>query len=172
MIKSTNTESLEEAIDNDIASSLQKAVEESQNKLNLTDDILDKTITYIAGASDPPKFMESFSMDKLKNITSVAMVSQVSRVPGIIKLLNETNSAIMESNELRTMDIEDLVKFSRSLGDELNTILGNARKTMDSLQKMEMPPSSNQKLLDQLLQMSDEDIIAMKEYMASRKKDD
>lgn len=172
MIKSTNTESLEEAIDSDIVSSLQKAVEDSQNKLNLTDDILDKTITYIAGTSEPPKFMESFSIDKLKNITSVAMISQVSRVPGIIKLLNETNSAIMESNELRTMDIEDLVKFSKSLGDELNSILGNARKTMDSLQKMEMPPSSNQKLLDQLLQMSDEEIVAMKEYMASRKKSD
>lgn len=169
MIKSTNTESLEEAIDNDIISSLQDSVKESQNQLNLTDDVLNQAITYISGAADVPKFMESFSVDKLKNITSVAMISQVTRVPSLIKLLNETNNAILASNELRTLDIEDLTKFSKSIGDELNTILSNARKTMDSLQKMESPKTGNQELLDQLLQMSDEDILAMKEFMAARK---
>ena len=47
MIKSTSTESLEEAIDNDIISSLQDSVKKSQTDLNLTDDVLDQAITYI-----------------------------------------------------------------------------------------------------------------------------
>lgn len=170
MIKSSQTESLEEAIDNDIINSLSNSVQNVQDKLGLDDESLNQAITYIAGTADAPKFMESFSIDKLKNITSVATISQVARVPGLIKLLNETNGLILSSNELASLDIEDLVKFSKSVGDEVNNILANARKTLDSLQKMESPPTSNQKLLDQLLTMPDEEILLMKEWMAARHK--
>lgn len=171
MIKSSSTESLEEAIDNDIVNDLSTAVQTSQTDLGLTDEALNEAITYIAGTSDTPKFMESFSVEKLKNITAVATISQVSRVPGLIKLLNETNNIILASNELSTLDIEDLTRFSKSLGDELNSILDNARKTMDSLQKMETTQTANQKLLDQLLNMPDEELLLMKEWMAAKHKE-
>lgn len=176
MIKSSNLESLEDAIDesligDDNSKDLIASIQNTQTDLGLTDEALNEAITYIAGTSDVPKFMESFSIEKLKNITSIATISQVSRVPGLIKLLNEANNIILASGELRTLDIEDLTKFSKSVGDELNSILDHARKTMDSLQKMETTQTANQKLLDQLLNMPDEELLLMKEWMAAKHKE-
>lgn len=176
MIKSSSIESLEDAIDESLIGSensndLLASAQNTQTEMGLTDEALNEAITYIAGTSDVPKFMESFSTEKLKNITAIANISQVSRVPGLIKLLNEANNIILASGELRTLDIEDLTKFSKSIGAELNSILENARRTMDSLQKMETTQTANQKLLDQLLNMPDEELLLMKEWMAAKHKE-
>ena len=139
-------------------------------ELGLSDNDLNEMITYMSGASPAPKSLESFSPNRLKDFTTLATISQVSRVPGLIKLLNETNALLFASSELQAMDMNDLTKLSKSLSEEIRLILEGARKTLDTLDKLDAPVSANQKLLDQLLQMPDSEIIAMKEYMANRQK--
>ena len=73
--------------------------------LGLDDDKLNEAIEYIASnTADVPKFMESFSTDKLKNITSIATIAQLARIPGLIKQINEINTIIINSNVYNSMD--------------------------------------------------------------------
>lgn len=176
MIKSSDIDSMEEAIDRslsqdplDTSSINQLGKIDPQVNLGLSDDALNEAIEYMAGAASTPKYMETFSNEKLKNFTTVATVAQVSRVPGLIKLLNETNSHLFASRELQTMDMNDLSKLSRTLSEEIRLILDSARKTLDTLDKLDAPVSPNQQLIEQLLQMPDEDIMAMKEFMANKR---
>lgn len=138
--------------------------------LGLDDEKLNEAIEYIANSTtDVPKFMESFNNEKLKNVTSIAAIAQLARVPGLIKQINEINTLIIGSNVYSQMDPTDLIKMSNNLSNELRLILETSRKTIETLNTLEAPLSANQKLLDQLLQMPDEDIIAMKEFLANRK---
>ncbi len=138
--------------------------------LGLDDEKLNEAIEYIANSTtDVPKFMESFNNEKLKNVTSIAAIAQLARVPGLIKQINEINTLIIGSNVYSQMDPADLIKMSNNLSNELRLILETSRKTIETLNTLEAPLSANQKLLDQLLQMPDEDIIAMKEFLAKRK---
>ena len=175
MLKSTDTTSIEEAIDKaqvpaELINDLNSHKLQGDVELGLSDNDLNEMITYMSGASPAPKSLESFSPNRLKDFTTLATISQVSRVPGLIKLLNETNALLFASSELQAMDMNDLTKLSKSLSEEIRLILEGARKTLDTLDKLDAPVSANQKLLDQLLQMPDSEIIAMKEYMANRQK--
>lgn len=138
--------------------------------LGLDDAKLNEAIEYIASStSDVPKFMESFSTEKLKNITSIATIAQLARIPGLIKQINDINTIIISSNVYNNMDPADLIKMSNTLSNELRLILETSRKTLDTLNTLETPVSANQKLLEQLLQMPEEDIIAMKQFVESKK---
>lgn len=138
--------------------------------LGLDDDKLNQAIEYIGSStSDVPKFMESFSTEKLKNVTSIATIAQLARVPGLIKQINEINTAIISSNVYASMEPGELIKASNNLSNELRLILETARKTLDTLNTLDAPVSANQKLLEQLLQMPEEDIKAMKDFVASKK---
>ena len=176
MIKSSDIGSMEEIIDKslsqdplDPSSINQLGNIDPQVNLGLSDDALNEAIEYMSGATSAPKYMEGFSNEKLKNFTTVATVAQVSRVPGLIKLLNETNAHLFASHELQSMDMNDLSKLSRTLSEEIRLILDSARKTLDTLDKLDAPVSPTQQLVEQLLQMPNEDIVAMKEFMASKK---
>lgn len=138
--------------------------------LGLSDDKLNQAIEYIASStSDVPKFMESFSTEKLKNITSIATIAQLARIPGLIKQINDINTVIISSGVYNNMEPVELIKMSNTLSNELRLILETSRKTLDTLNTLEAPVSANQKLLEQLLQMPEEDIIAMKQFVASKK---
>lgn len=138
--------------------------------LGLSDDKLNQAIEYIASStSDVPKFMESFSTEKLKNITSIATIAQLARIPGLIKQINDINTVIISSGVYNSMEPVELIKMSNTLSNELRLILETSRKTLDTLNTLEAPVSANQKLLEQLLQMPEEDIIAMKQFVASKK---
>lgn len=140
--------------------------------LGLDDDKLNEAIKYLGSAtSDVPKYMESFNSEKLKNITAIATIAQMARVPGLIKQINEINATIISSNVYNSMDPTDLIKMSSSLSNELRLILETSRKTLDTLNTLDLPKSANQELLEKLLQMSDDDIRAMKEFVESRKRD-
>lgn len=176
MIKSTDnidfqSKSIEEALnDNQIIESLATKAKLTDVNLGLSDNDLNEAIEYMSGAKDAPKYMEGFSNEKLKNFTTVATVSQVARVPGLVKLLNEVNSLLFASSELQTMSMKDLTSLSKSLSEEIRLILDGARKTLDTLDKLDAPISPNQALLDKLLQMPDSEITAMKEYLANKDK--
>lgn len=177
MIKSTSNMGdldvgMEEALDTELNQELNDLALKDQTLnvgLGLTDEALNEAIEYMAGATSAPRYMEGFSNEKLKNFTTVATVAQVARVPGLIKLLNETNALLFASNELQTMDMNDLTKLSKSLSEEVRLILDSARKTLDTLDKLDAPVSPNQQLLDKLLQMPDDEIRAMQEYLAGKK---
>lgn len=139
--------------------------------LGLDDDKLNEAIKYLGSAtSDVPKYMESFNNEKLKNITAIATIAQMARVPGLIKQINEINATIISSNVYNSMDPVDLIKMSNSLSNELRLILETSRKTLDTLNTLDLPPSANQKLLEQILQMPEEDILAMREFVESKKR--
>ena len=167
MIKSTSNMDdldlgMEEALDTELNQDLNNLALKDQSLnvgLGLTDEALNEAIEYMVG----------FSNEKLKNFTTVATVAQVARVPGLIKLLNETNALLFASNELQTMDMNDLTKLSKSLSEEVRLILDSARKTLDTLDKLDAPVSPNQQLLDKLLQMPDDEIRVMQEYLAGKK---
>lgn len=173
-----STKSLEEALDNvmvplDLADEIDSHGLQGDVDLGLSDQDLNSMIEYMSGSvAAPPKSLEAFSPSRLKNFTTLATISQVSRVPGLIKLLNETNGLLFASPELHKMDMNDLTKLSKSLSEEIRLILDGARKTLDTLDKLDSPVSANQQLLDQLLQMPDSEIIAMKEYLNERNKRD
>lgn len=182
MIKSTNIEnidlqhtSLEDSLDQLEDSSTQHELSSNPGEVNilaglgLSDEALDEAIQYFSSAAPAPKYMEGFSNEKLKNFTTVATVAQVARVPGLIKLLNEANTLLFSSNELQKMDMNDLTKLSKSLSEEIRLILDGARRTLDTLDKLDAPASPNQQLLEKLLQMPDDEIRAMQEYLKGKR---
>lgn len=166
-----NTEpSVEEALSEttELSNQLEERTKLNVN-LGLSDEALNEAIEYMSGAIDVPKYMEGFSNEKLRNVTTVATVSQVARVPGLIKLLNDTNALLFASNDLQNMNMNELTKLSRSLSEEIRLILDGARRTLETLDKLDAPVSANQQLLDKLLQMPDDEIRAMKEYIEGKK---
>lgn len=178
MIKSSDldnidfqSKSIEEALsDNKIMEDIATKTKLVDVDLGLSDNDLNEAIEYMSGAKEAPKYMEGFSNEKLKNFTTVATVAQVARVPGLVKLLSEVNGLLFTSSELQTMSMKDLTQLSKSLSEEVRLILDGARKTLDTLDKLDAPISPNQALLDKLLQMPDSEIVAMKEYLANKEK--
>ena len=67
------------------------------------------------------------------------------------------------------MDMNDLTKLSKSLSEEIRLILDGARRTLDTLDKLDAPASPNQQLLEKLLQMPDDEIRAMQEYLKGKR---
>lgn len=162
-----DNESIEEMLSSEHEENIDTTVPVS---LGLDDNKLNEVVEYLASSSsDVPKFVESFNKEKLKNITSIATITQLSRVPSLIKQLNEINSIIVQTNVYRNMEPADLIKTSNNLSNELRLILDTARKTLETLNTLEAPPSANQKLLDQILQMPEQDILAMKQFVESKR---
>ena len=138
--------------------------------LGLSDQELNEAVEYIASSTqDIPKFMESFNKEKLKNITTIAAIAQLARIPGILKQINEINGIILKTNVYNNLEPEELIKMSNSMSNELRLILETSRKTIETLNTLDVPPSTNQKLIEQLLQMPEEDILAMREFVESKR---
>lgn len=141
--------------------------------IGFSDEKLDEAIDYMEGKTQSLDFLEKFKADnnsKIKDYALISTVTQLARIPSLIKYLNNVYSYLYASSSLSEMDSKDLVTLGRNLSSEISSIMESSRKTIDTIERSSGISSEYKDLLDSLLSQSPDDLKHMKEFLDSRKK--
>lgn len=141
--------------------------------IGFSDEKLDEAIDYMEGKTQSLDFLEKFKADnnsKIKDYALISTVTQLARIPSLIKYLNNVYSYLYASSSLSEMDSKDLVTLGRNLSSEISSIMESSRKTIDTIERSSGISSEYKELLDSLLSQSPDDLKHMKEFLDSRKK--